>query len=107
MISLSNAIALRFAAGVAALVCVCAQTALAYPSRPVRLVAPFAPGSGGEGYAFDAWYGMHAPARTPRDIIISAHVSSRRPRCAQNCKLLFLLNILLPYKTVCLPEEIT
>ena len=107
MISLSNSIALRFAAGVAALVCVCAQTALAYPSRPVRLVAPFAPGGGVEGYAFDAWYGMHAPARTPRDIIISAHASSRPPGRATTCKLLFLLNILLPHKIVCLPEEFT
>jgi tripartite-type tricarboxylate transporter receptor subunit TctC len=31
--------------------------------------------AGVDGYEFDAWYGMHAPAKTPRDIIAKLHAT--------------------------------
>ena len=31
--------------------------------------------AGVDGYEFDAWYGMHAPAKTPRDIIAKLHTT--------------------------------
>lgn len=31
--------------------------------------------AGVDGYEFDAWYGMHAPAKTPRDIIDKLHAT--------------------------------
>ncbi len=53
-------------------------TALATTSAKRSVFMPELPTlqeSGVEGYAFDAWYGMHAPAKTPRDIIVKLNAT--------------------------------
>jgi tripartite-type tricarboxylate transporter receptor subunit TctC len=41
--------------------------AQSYPAKPIRLIVPYPPGV--PGFEYVTWYGLFAPAGTPRDIV--------------------------------------